>query len=276
MSKTPPSFEYLQDALGAFKDGHLAEDGVLQVLEQVANHLVDYMEEFEDLEEPVPAAIHQAFQDHLAALEELAENLESPAESLQKVQTALEKLVAFQESPETPGTVPCVFCGHPNPSSSLRCGSCTAKLPLSSDHREDNTLSLGENDVDSETLTLDFVTLAGALEQWNKKVLSEEGLRDVCGRVGRNFEQQMKEMAEFPAQLSRLPKALAERGKDISEQSLRALEMSQLALQELLSHLESEPYFRQTALATLQAEARELVKCQEMLTELAQSLQKQK
>lgn len=175
----------------------------------MADHLMDYMEEFETLEEdgdvdsgdPEQAIIRSAMSDYLSALEALAENPDEPAAELIRIQDAIQALQDSENrllSPnrDKPG-VACPHCAHLNEPHLSHCGACSARLPFASD-QSGATLNVAEQAAEPEEITtVEFAKLREVVDRWLRDEVADSFIVQTISSLGRVLLRQERELTNF-------------------------------------------------------------------------------
>lgn len=250
-----PTLELLHQAFGAYQAGEIGAEHLLATLEELADIVTGYLQELEACadDEPGYHQLVEAFDEHLEALEWLADNLDQPAEGLTRIEAAVARMVEAQHSLEEVARVLCPRCAQPNPVGSPRCGSCSVQLPSWHAPRQ-STVSLSESaPAEPELLTEDFVRVATALERW-RQGSGREAFEKTVEAVRSSLERQRDRYHAFatddPATIGLRLRCLA------------AFEASLLALDQMLKAFETEDAsYLANGLADLREAALELVAC---------------
>ncbi|MGE0495211.1 MAG: hypothetical protein AB7S38_38755 [Vulcanimicrobiota bacterium] len=248
-----PTLELLRQAFAAYQAGEIEAEHLLATLEEVADIVTGYLQELEASADDEPGCdqLVEAFDEHLEALEWLADHLEQPAPGLARIEAAVAQMVEAQHSLEEVAKALCPRCAQPNPVGSPRCGSCSVQLPSWHAPRQ-STVSLSESaPPEPELLTEDFVRVATALERW-RQGSGREAFEKTVESVRDSLERQRDRYHDFhtedPATFQLRLRCLA------------AFEASLQALAKMLRAFETEDAsYLDNGLADLREAARELV-----------------
>lgn len=287
LNYTAPTLETLRDIFEAYDAGEVESAQVLETIDEVTEHVNDYLDELEaqgeagevDPEDEGYQMILQGFEEHLIGIELLTESEDGPDEGLARVQKAVNMMVKgrriMKAKNEVPTSVSCLFCGHENAVGSTRCGQCSRQLPVTGNQSMDqSSISVKEAvEADSEVMTQEYVKLAEAVELWKEDMSSGGQLCEALNEVGDSLERQLRANKGIARQLERFGEQVRAEGERIASRISAALDASNELLDEIYHAYDDEDDVNMdSALHNYYLQAKILVECHGDLTRLEQSV----
>ena len=256
-----PSLSMLRSVWGAYVQGEATPEDVLGVLDTVTGFINFELETLRqqalkgisDPENPTFQKIVGAFELHLEAIDQMAEEFSEESDSedeagqaflegFELAQKATDQLVEAHtqtmEHIEAMAKVGCIFCGHANARESERCAKCGRPLPgtpASSSFSLVNQEGLEAGPSVGE-VTQNYAMVAEAVDDWRNGLIQAEELLNTLEDVEQRLACHQEESQQYYDEIKQAPPeaqpALNEAVAMTEEgliQSLAAIEKMKLA-----------------------------------------------
>ncbi len=289
MDYSSPTLDALFDIFAAYNDGKATLNEVLDLINEVGEHVEDYLDALEEQAESGQVDVHdqgylmirEGFEEHLEGLELLAEDPESPYDGLNMIQSAINRMVygrrLLMARVRAAKVVECVYCSAENPIGETRCQACFRRLPVAGDAASmatSVTVKEGRRG-GTEVLTEEFVTLSRAVESWKAGQLSTGDLNATLDELAEALQDHLIANRGLPDQLSRFGSTAVAQGRNLANRTSHALQISLEALQKMRRTFETDDgSYLENGIHDFYVQAKVLVGCHRELISLEESLRR--
>ncbi|MFA5506174.1 MAG: hypothetical protein WC314_15830 [Vulcanimicrobiota bacterium] len=201
-----PVLRRLLETWDDYEHEEIDEEDVLDVLDRIEALTREQVESLDesaklpdvDILNPNRIGIHQAFLDHLIAVEKMRgffyeDKPELVDQAFEIIQHATNQLVKGMEGLLTEKDLPrklCFHCSEPNLRNARKCVSCFAQLPVIEHHEEKKLLAVAGPEYqvhESAKSTPNYIEMANAYDDWLFEEISNQEFLAIAQQIRKRY-----------------------------------------------------------------------------------------